>query len=124
MSRFTYFAVGLAALFASAANAVTIISVEAPGVQSTTVALTKSGIETFSGPAGHGLTLASGFGGSAFTGNYSAHDEVATGTQYGGAGGSGYFSMTHGTVTIDVTGPANYFGLWASAIDPNNAIEF
>ena len=124
MSRFTYFAVGLAALFASAANAVTVISVEALGVQSTTVALTKSGVETFSGPAGYGLTLASGFGGSAFTSNYSAHDEVATGTQYGGAGGSGYFSMTHGTVTIDVTGPANYFGLWASAIDPNNAIEF
>jgi|GEM_PF-3744550 len=47
MSRFTYFAVGLAALFASAANAVTVISVEAPGVQSTTVALTKSGSRRF-----------------------------------------------------------------------------
>jgi len=117
--------VALAGLAATAANAVTIISVEAPGVQNTTVTLSRSGVETFAGPSGTGLTLTTNFGGSPYTGVYSAHEVVATGTVYGGAGGSGYFAMAHGTVTIDVTGaPANYFGLWASAIDANNAIEF
>ncbi len=117
-------AVTVAGVVASAAGAVTIVSVEAPGVQNTTVALVKSGIETFSGPSGTALTLSTSFGGGPYTATYSSHDVVATGTQFGGAGGSGYFAMSHGTVTIDVTGPANYFGLWASAIDPNNAIEF
>ncbi|MGI4877755.1 MAG: Npun_F0296 family exosortase-dependent surface protein [Janthinobacterium lividum] len=112
------------ALAASAAGAVTHISVEAAGVQNTTVALSRSGVETFSGPSGTGVTLTTDFGGSSYTGVYSAHDVVATGSQYGGAGASGYFTMGHGTVTIKITGPANYFGLWASAIDPNNAIEF
>ncbi|WP_226896041.1 PEPxxWA-CTERM sorting domain-containing protein [Polymorphobacter sp. PAMC 29334] len=113
-----------AGIAAGSANAVTVISVEAAGIQNTTVALSRSGVETFSGPAGTNVTLATNFGGSSYSGVYSAHDVIATGTQYGGAGGSGYFTMGHGTVTIDITGPANYFGLWASAIDTNNAIEF
>jgi hypothetical protein len=117
-------AIVLAGFIATAANAVTVITVEAAGVQNTTVALSHSGVETFAGPGGHSVVLTSNFGGSPYTGVYSAHDVVATGS-VGGAGGSGYFAMSHGTVTIDVTGaPANYFGLWASAIDANNAIEF
>jgi hypothetical protein len=117
-------ALAFAGVAANAAGAVTVISVEAAGVQNTTVALSRSGVESFSGPTASGVTLTTDFGGSSYTGSYSAHDVVATGTQYGGAGGSGYFTMGHGTVPIDVTGPANYFGLWASAIDTNNAIQF
>lgn len=118
-------AIAVASLAANAATAVTVITVEAVGVQNTTIRLAHSGVETFNGPSGTALTLTTHFGGGAYTGVYSAHDVVATGTQYGGAGGSGFFTMSHGTVTIDVTGsPANYFGLWASAIDAGNAIEF
>lgn len=124
MLRFAVAAIAAGTL-ASAASGLTVISVEAAGVQNTTVALAKSGTETFAGPSATGVTLHSNFGGSLYTGNYSSHDIVGTGTQFGGAGGSGYFSMTRGTVTIDVGGArANYFGLWASAIDANNAIEF
>lgn len=114
----------IAGLAASAAGAVTVVTVEAAGVQNTTVALSRSGVETFDGPAASNLAAVSDFGGSAYVGAYSAHDVVATGSEYGGAGGSGYFAMGHGVVTIDVTGRSNYFGLWASAIDTNNAIEF
>ncbi len=118
-------AIALAGLATTAANAVTIITVEAAGVQNTTVTLARSGVEDFAGPAGTGVTLTTNFGGSPYTGVYSAHDEIATGTIYGGAGGSGFFALAHGIVTINVSGaPANYFGLWASAIDANNAIEF
>nr|WP_295659708.1 PEP-CTERM sorting domain-containing protein [Polymorphobacter sp.] len=112
MSRFATAAVfALAGFATSAAQAVTTVTIEAAGVTNTTVALKTSHVETFDGPV------------SSLPGTYSSLN-IADGSIYGGAGGSDFLAITHGVVTITVTGRANYFGLWASAIDPNNTIEF
>ncbi len=116
------FALGsvLSLVIAGAANAAVSVSIEAPGVQTTTVALTNSRVETFDSFSGgyH-------FGLAAADGTY-AGDTFAYGADsYGGAGGAGKYLTVNGAVTLTVAGgPVDYFGLWASALDGGNSVAF
>lgn len=114
----------LAALFtAGAAQATTTVSVEAAGVQTTTIAGT-TGVETFNSVMGYTSPFQTNFGGSGYTGTFDAI--LSSGANvYGGAGGSGRFETVQGTTTLTVAGPnINYFGLWASALDGGNSVAF
>lgn len=108
---------------AGSANALTTVTVEAPGVQATTFAAT-TGVETFDGLTGYTSPYSTTFGGSPFTGTF---DAVLNGSAdtYGGAGGVGRYDIVQGTQILTLSGPAaNYFGLWASALDGGNAVAF
>lgn len=122
-----------AALLAARTPAVaaTVISVEAPGVKSSTVKLAYGGVETFdSRTAGSNRAFSTTFGNNGVvTGSYSGVT-VSNANQYGGAGGTGRFATiasTAGyTLTLNSTDARglNYFGLWISAIDGLNQLTF
>ncbi len=113
-----------ATLFAAgAANAVTTLTVEAAGVQNTTAAVT-AGVENFDSLTGYTSPYATTFGGSVFTGVFDAVQSTGA-DQYGGAGGTGRYTTVNGVTTLTLTsGPTDYFGLWASALDGGNAVAF
>jgi hypothetical protein len=118
------------------------VSYSAAGVQTpstsavcgTTVGCTV-GYETFSyaptGSAGsYSSTFSSGTGtASAYTGVYSPV-QVNPADQYGGAGNTGNYDVVFGssntlTVTNNTTGGGvNYFGIWISAADAGNELQF
>jgi hypothetical protein len=93
------------------------------------------GTETFSyispGTAGSYISnFSSGTGvASAYSGVYSPI-QVNSADQYGGAGGSGNYDVVFGTSnTLTVTnnntgGGVNYFGIWISALDAGNQLQF
>jgi hypothetical protein len=68
----------------------------------------------------------------AISGSYSGGLEMYAADQYGGAGGTGYypelFSTGNGyTLTLTTSGTlpgVNYFGLWFSALDSGNELQF
>ncbi|MCS7042389.1 MAG: hypothetical protein NZR01_06315 [Bryobacteraceae bacterium] len=54
--------------------------------------------------------------------------QIQASDQYGGAGGSRYAAFgaqsgTAGAITLNLSNPTTFFGLWWSAIDPNNGIS-
>jgi hypothetical protein len=109
---------------AGTANAAVVVSVEAPGVQHTTTSLTSSAVETFDGfTSGYKGSIAT-FGTGGLQATYS-NTFVFDANLYGGAGGTGEYNYVQGVSTLDITsGTANYFGLWASAIDHSNVVSF
>jgi len=111
---------------AVAAQAVTLVTVEAAGVQSTSVALARSGVETFDQlPTGYKYDFSTTFGTSELTGEYLGDSFVVNANDYGGAGGTGSYYSVSGSVALTITsGVADYFGLWASALDGGNSIAF
>lgn len=115
-------AAGAAVLAAGSAQAVTIVTVEAAGVQTTTIA-GSTAYETFDAVPGYTSPYVTSFGGSSFTGTFSS---VLPGNAdpYGGAGGIGRYETVQGTTVLTVTGGTDYFGLWASALDGGNAVAF
>ena len=67
------------------------------------------------------------------TGVYSGALSISSANQYGGADGTGYFatvSNNNYTLTLTASGAAtgvpgvNYFGLWFSALDAGNKLQF
>lgn len=112
---------------ATAAQAVTVVSVEAPGAQNTSVSLTKIAVETFDAqPNGNVVTVNTSFAaigvGSTFTST-----QILVADQYGGAGGVGNQVAVRNTGNLDIafTGtPLNYLGVWASALDAANTVTF
>lgn len=111
-----------AAITASAANAVTVVTVEAAGVQNTTIGGTTA-YETFDTVFGYTSPYVTSFGGSAYTGTFGS--VLSNGADvYGGAGGTGRYESVQGTTVLTVTGGVDYFGLWASALDGGNAVAF
>lgn len=113
---------GLVMLGTATTQATMILTVSAPGVQNTSVAA--AGIETFD-------AIPQGIIGSHFSasigGTYSS-GRVYPSNEAGGAGGGGLYSLVGGELTtfqsIDFAAPKTYFGLWWSAIDVTNQIEF
>jgi hypothetical protein len=103
-------------------HATMVFTVSAPGVQTSTVA--GAGIETFD-------AIAQGVLGTYFSstigGEYSS-GRVYPSNEAGGAGGGGHYSQVGGELTtfqsLDFATPKTYFGLWWSAIDATNRIEF
>jgi hypothetical protein len=113
-------------VLASHANAApVIVSFEAPGIQNTTVALTTKAIETFdSFTPGYKEPLSAPFGGGALHGIYDKTFIVAA-NQYGGAGGAGNYNLVQTTSVLTVAGgTADFFGLWATALDGGNTVSF
>jgi hypothetical protein len=102
-------ALSLAALATpSIASAATEVSLEAPRVQNTTKAI--PGItETFEG------TNTGRFGGDFGTNGANT---------YGGAFGGGRYAFTNSTLAVTGFNPANFFGVWVSALNAQNGIRF
>jgi hypothetical protein len=107
---------GLMSLAASA-NAQLAFTIEAPGVQSTSV----SGVLTESFDS---LSLGLWAGGSTSVGTFSAGGTVYATDQYGGANGSQFMRPVPAPIMLTMPAPQNYFGVWWSAGDPLNFLEF
>ncbi len=111
-----------AGLFVTAsANAGITFSYEAAGVETTTVS--GASTETFDSVA---AGVISSYYSSAIGGTYSSGEVVAA-DQYGGAGGSQYDVTGLGHTTsqsLTFTAAKTYFGMWWSAGDAANVLEF
>jgi hypothetical protein len=109
------------------AEAGLVVSVDAPGVQASTVAgVTTETFNEFS-PGNYSslssvLGTLSSVGGGQFT--------INPADQYGGAGGTGNYlaigaqSNSTAPVMLTLNGPQAYFGIWVSAADQFNQISF
>jgi hypothetical protein len=115
---------GLFLFLAQVAQADLVVTVEAPGVQ-TSSALNTTTIDFNSVSTGYkGLQMFSLPG--PLTATYVGNQFVIPADQYGGAGGVGnYLSIqANNSVTLSLSTPQAYFGLWLSAADNSNQIEF
>ncbi len=107
------------------------VTVENPGVKTSTAAFSSMGVETFDAVGqGGSQAFATDFGSAGvITGSYSGVDILAA-DQYGGAGGAGNFASTSGvagySLSLSTSDPAgiNYFGFWLSALDSGNTLTF
>ncbi|MBB5685487.1 PEPxxWA-CTERM sorting domain-containing protein [Sphingobium boeckii] len=111
-------AAALATVSATGHAAVTL-TVEAAGVQNTTTAYT-GGVATFNTLNGYNENVAVALGGNTAT---FSRLNASTANVYGGANGSNFITVANDTV-IGLSTAVNYFGLWASALDGGNAVEF
>lgn len=104
---------------------------ERVGKQTTSATFSVGGVETFDATStGYGKTLTTDFGTNGkITGKYT-NLQVNGADQYGGAGGTGNYSVSFGSdgYTLDLTstipGGVNYFGYWLSALDRGNQVSF
>ena len=82
--------------------------------------------ETFQDPTYVDGSLTTTFGGSPITGTYTGSYVIASASQFGGAGGSGNYIYvpSGGSYDLTLNSAANYFGLWFSALDPGNELQF
>lgn len=96
----------------------------APGIQSPVG--TTDHYETFNaGGTANGFTTT--FNGSSYVGTYTGDIIFRPADIYGGANGIGFYPQAYGagaTYTLSLNKGANYFGLWLSAFDPGNEIQF
>lgn len=131
--------VALAALLAltgaGPARASFLVTFEAPGVAEAQRASLCAGVagcqlwtETFEGQRrGAGQRGVVAEFGPGIAGSYDRL-RVDGRNQFGSAGGSGNHAVLfQGTTALSLAGPAgglNYFGLWWSALDPNNVLNF
>jgi PEP-CTERM motif len=106
------------------------VTVEAPGVQSSTSTFTTKGVETFDTRAtGDNQTFSTHYGlaPGQITGYYTNVD-VLPADAYGGAGNVGNYGVTFNpeTYSLALVGaqPINYFGFWLSALDRGNVVTF
>jgi hypothetical protein len=81
---------------------------------------------TFNNTTSTGGTLVTHYQGSPVTGTYSGDFAVVGADQYGGAGGTGKYITTPqaGTDTLTLSQGVNYFGMWFSALDAGNQLQF
>lgn len=100
------------------------ISTLAPGVQAPTGVT--NFYETFNNVTPSGGMLTTNFNGSTVTGTYTGAFGILPASAYGGAGGSNYISTTgaKSSYTLTLNSAVNYFGLWFSALDAGNVIDF
>jgi hypothetical protein len=107
------------------AQAGLVMTVDAPGVQSSTVAgVTNESFNSFG--TGQYSTLQTAVGTLSTSGSLA----IVPADIYGGAGGTGnYFALgaqsgSADPVTLTFRGPESYFGIWWSAADANNTVTF
>ncbi len=101
----------------------------AAGVQSYTAANTYS--ESFNATAnGKSSGFTTTFGNSGITGTYSGGFGFNSADQFGGANGASNYITTGGysgygsSYTLTLSKSVNYFGLWFSALDAGNDLQF
>lgn len=101
------------------------ITVEAPGVLNSTATFSSYGVETFDGlSSGLYPSFDSSFGGTSITGSFS-NATIVPANQYGGAGGGGnYVTDNNGNFSMTTTSNLTYFGLWISALNSTNNLDF
>ena len=109
-----------------------VVTAEKPGVQTPPLNLT---YENFSSQSA-GTTLGNGtftthFGSNQYLGTYSGTIDWYSADTYGGAGGTGVYPEVFmgQSYTLNITPQgnapaANYFGLWFSALDKANLLQF
>lgn len=109
---------------ASAASALVTVTIEAPTVVNTTVALTNSTVINFNAvPVGANASITSAPLAAGATVSYDSFTASAADI-YGGAANTTYSTVgTATTITLGNTNGAHYFGLWASALDTGNVIS-
>ena len=78
--------------------------------------------ETFTNASSHPFTT--NFNGSSYIGTYSGGVTWQNANAYGGAGGTGKYPTTSSSYTLTINTTANYFGLWFSALDAGNQLQF
>jgi len=114
------------ALMAGAAQAATFVTVEAAGVQNTTVAFLTA-VETFDAlTPGIQVPTSTAFASFGAPATFTS-TSILVADEYGGAGGIGNQVAVRETGDLDInfTGtPLNFFGVWASALDANNTVSF
>jgi hypothetical protein len=117
--------VPLAPQFSTQAHAGIVLSVEAAGAQTSTVPdVTTQTFNSFS--PGDYSSLTTNVGTLTSSGEFA----IVPADVFGGAGGVGnYFSVgaqsgSASPVTLALNGPQSYFGMWWSAADVNNTLQF
>jgi len=127
MNKFILSITTAAAFMASGAIAATIVSVEAPGVQSTTIGFGQTAVENFDAlTPGMQAPVNTSFAAIGVSAIFSM-TLISAADQFGGAGGIGNQVAINQIDDLDIsfTGtPLNYFGLWASSLDGNNTVTF
>jgi PEP-CTERM motif len=116
----TVFAAGLSAPAAFADTF--LVGYEAPGAQTPNGT---SNYETFDGSVVGGV-YTTNFNGSTITGTYTGDFNLYPADLYGGAGGTGTYLVTQygGSTTLNLSQNVSYFGLWFSALDVGNELDF
>lgn len=103
------------------------VTAEAPGIAHQASTQPNIVTETFnSASLGTFTSLVSSIGTYTATANSSI---ILAADQYGGANGTQYVSVgaqagSSGSMTLTLNTPADYFGLWWSAVDPRNMLDF
>ena len=64
------------------------------------------------------------FNSTSFSGSYAGNFSLPAADQFGGADGSGNYISTTSSYTLTINTPVNYFGLWFSALDGGNQLQF
>jgi hypothetical protein len=93
------------------------------------------GEQTFStasvpGPGNFPMLVSTGAAGAKIAGSYSGGITISNNYEWGGAGGTGYYpTVTKSSYTLTLTTSGglpgvNYFGLWFSALDGGNELQF
>jgi hypothetical protein len=97
------------------------VSYEAAGVQAPSVT---TFYEPFNGlSSGNQSGFVTSFNGSSVTGAYSGNFDITPANVYGGAGGSN-FATTNSSYSLALSSSVNYFGIWFSALDAGNMLNF
>ena len=84
-------------------------------------------VETFNNSTVTNGMLTSTFGNSGITGTYSGMFQLLSADSYGGANGTGKYIAPKGSgssYTLSLGSNINYFGLWFSALDAGNELDF
>lgn len=98
-----------------------------PGVQ---VPSGTTNYETYDSPTYTAGNLTTNFGGSSVTGTYTGDYSIQGANEYGGAGGTGNYinlyisGQQQYTYTLTLSSPQNYFGMWFSALDSGDELQF
>jgi hypothetical protein len=82
--------------------------------------------ETFNSVSVVNGSFTTNFNGSPITGTYSGAFEILPADVYGGAGGTGSYLAQEfmQSTTLTLSQDVNYFGLWFSALDNGNQLQF
>ena len=97
------------------------VSYLAAGVQASAAS---NSVETFTSPTYANGNIVTTFNGSSTTGTYSGGYSVVAANSVGGAGGTGSYITTSSSYTLSLSNSADYFGLWISALDQGNLLNF
>lgn len=94
------------------------------GVQSSSASTSAEGFNSATVSNG---TLTTNFNGNGITGTYTGNFQLLSADSYGGANGSGRYIAPKGSgtsYTLGLSSDINYFGLWFSALDAGNELDF